>query len=74
MANPAITKLIIEASKIQVVSGEILHTGEGVIETFTGRRTRLALRRRLAKEQDGKERFAFALLDGLRVDFDELRP
>ena len=50
-------------------------SGEGEIgteEDYTGKLSLRAMRARLTKEQAGGDRWAFFLLDGERVDLDDL--
>jgi hypothetical protein len=62
----SITKLeeyIKNAKEIEIVSGE----GEiGTVEEYNGKRTIRAICMRLAKEESGGDRWAFAKIDGRR--------
>lgn len=57
--------IIKSGTKIEIVSGE--GTGPGTTELFTGRRTLLAISRRLARERCKGDRWAYALVDGQRL-------
>ena len=51
------------AEEIEIVSGE----GElGTVEEYNGKRTERAICMRLAKEESGGDRWAFAKIDGRR--------
>ena len=59
-----IEKAISQAAVIEIVSGE----GEmGTVEIFTGKKTALAISRRIKKEKCGGQRFCYARVDGERI-------
>ena len=58
-------EIIKNAEEIKIVSGE----GEqGTVEDYEGTRTERAICMRLAKEESGGDRWAFARIDGVRYD------
>ena len=61
-----VERLIRRAKRIEIVAGE--GDGPGTAEIFTGARSILAIRRRLARERCQGDRWAFAEIDGQRVD------
>lgn len=62
--NTALKQYLESAKVIEVVSGK----GElGVTELFTGRRTKLALIRRVKKERCGGDRWCYIKVDGVRL-------
>lgn len=60
-----IDEIIKNAEGIEIVSGE---GTEGTIEDYEGKRTERAICMRLAKEESGGDRWAFARIDGIRYD------
>ena len=48
-------------NRIAIVSGE--GTGNGTIKLFNGRRTRLAISRRLTRERNHGDRWAYAVIE-----------
>ena len=61
--------MILEDHDIYTISGE----GEsGTRERYEGKQTARALRARLTKETAGGDRWAFAEIDGHRVEYDEM--
>jgi len=51
------------AEEIEIISGE---GTEGTVEDYEGKRTERAICMRLAKEESGGDRWAFARIDGRR--------
>ena len=57
-----------EAREITLVSGE---GAEGTCEPYLGSRSISAMKRRLTKERQGGDRWAFYRVDGRRLDFNK---
>jgi hypothetical protein len=63
MSKSRLEEYIKNAEEIEIVSGE---GTEGTVEDYEGKRTERAICMRLAKEESGGDRWAFARIDGRR--------
>ena len=63
MSVTRLEEYIKNAEEIKIISGE---GTEGTVEDYEGKRTERAICMRLAKEESGGDRWAFAKIDGRR--------
>ncbi len=58
-------EILKNAEEIKIVSGEGV---QGTVEDYEGKRTERAICMRLAKEESGGDRWAYARIDSVRYD------